>query len=56
SFRQSSDLIQHYMIHAGGGPYECGYCGKSFSQSSSLHSHQKIHSGEHPYKFVECGK
>ncbi|NWY34191.1 ZN397 protein, partial [Pheucticus melanocephalus] len=43
SFRQSSTLIHHQMIHAGEWPYKCGECGKGFSYRSNLVTHQRIH-------------
>ncbi|NXP94857.1 ZNF3 protein, partial [Passerina amoena] len=43
SFRQSSTLISHQMIHTGEWPYECGECGKGFSCCSALVIHQRIH-------------
>ncbi|TRZ07579.1 hypothetical protein HGM15179_019528 [Zosterops borbonicus] len=55
-FSQSSNLIQHKVIHTGKWCYECLECGKSFSWKSDLDNHCNIHTREQPYKCGECGK
>ncbi|XP_033621939.1 zinc finger protein 865 [Fukomys damarensis] len=64
SFKQSSHLVQHMLVHSGERPYECGVCGpfacplcwKVFKKPSHLHQHQIIHTGEKPFSCSVCSK
>ncbi|KAF6080035.1 zinc finger imprinted 2 [Phyllostomus discolor] len=46
AFRRSSQLIQHYRIHAQERPFQCQLCGKCFSRPSQLTQHYQLHSQE----------
>ncbi|NXX82294.1 ZN865 protein, partial [Urocolius indicus] len=43
SFKQSSHLVQHQLVHSGQRPYECGACGRAYNHVSSLIRHRRCH-------------
>uniref|UniRef100_A0A0D9S612 C2H2-type domain-containing protein n=1 Tax=Chlorocebus sabaeus TaxID=60711 RepID=A0A0D9S612_CHLSB len=43
SFKQSSHLVQHMLVHSGERPYECGVCGRTYNHVSSLIRHRRCH-------------
>uniref|UniRef100_UPI00398EF67C zinc finger protein 664-like n=1 Tax=Pristiophorus japonicus TaxID=55135 RepID=UPI00398EF67C len=56
SFKSSSELKGHQLVHTDESLFKCSDCGKSFKSSEKLKGHQRVHTRERPFTCSVCGK
>ena len=56
TFKSSSGLWMHALIHTGKQLHSCSYCGKQFNRNDNMLRHQLVHTGVKSFKCSVCGK